>query len=215
MKSFGVRALGLAAISAVALHSMSASAHWIYATQASFQFGSGQAGIGADRGNDQNALGDDKSTFRSLGLGGSAVFGFGAAFTERARFWETTYGDCGGSGGSTCSNWPEQISVYAGNSWDFKNPNFAIDLDQWTALGTLGNADARRGANLAVPEVFRYLLVVDQGLQTRDPRDGFDIASVSAFSAVPIPAAGWLFGSALLGLAAVARRRKAAAAATV
>lgn len=38
----------------------------------------------------------------------------------------------------------------------------------------------------------------------------FDLTSAGLISAVPVPAAVWLFGSGLLGLAGVARRRKAA-----
>jgi hypothetical protein len=37
-----------------------------------------------------------------------------------------------------------------------------------------------------------------------------DLSNVRAFSVVPIPAAIWLFGSGLLGLIGIARRKNAA-----
>lgn len=206
--------VGLVAISAFALHSVPATAEMVDATQASFQYGLGQAGITTANGRDldANALDGSTSTFRSLGLKGSAVFGFGTAFSGPVTIWETTNGACTDpSGSGICNQWKEQVRVYAGNSWD---SNFAeLDLTPgggWTELGQLGNFDARNGGTLNASGVFRYLLLVDLGLRPQNlnfTEDGFDVAKVSV-SAVPIPAAGWLFGSALIGLAAVSRRKK-------
>lgn len=159
----------------------------------------------------------DSSTFRSLGLGGKGVFSFGTAFTGDVKIWETTYssgasGVCGTSGaGGTCDRYPESISVYGGNIW---SGNFA-DLDplnttDWTKIGDLGNYDAQAaqgGGLLNTTGTFQYLLLVDTS-QIGPSEDGFDISQVSV-SAVPIPAAGWLFFSALAGVVAIGRRRAA------
>ncbi|UHD16221.1 VPLPA-CTERM sorting domain-containing protein [Thiocapsa bogorovii] len=206
--------VGLVAISAFALHSVPATAERVDATQASFQYGFGQAGItkADDRHLNANALDGSTSTFRSLGLNGSAVFGFGTAFSGPVTVWETTFNTCNDTGAGTCRHWPEKVAVYAGNSWDFSKPSFpamTAEPSQWTKLGELGNfaASPPNGGTLNADGVFRYLLLVDLGLNTSSPKDGFDVAKVSV-NAVPIPAAGWLFGSALIGLAAVSRRKK-------
>jgi hypothetical protein len=212
MKTATLKTFILAAVSGLAVVSMPAAALTVDATQASFQYGLGQAGITTanNRHIDGNALGANTSTFRSLGLNGAAVFGFGTAFSGDVKIWETTFNTCSATASGTCSHWPEKVSVFAGNSWDFNNPDFlALDTSTWTSLGVLGNADAQGGGILTTSGVFNYLLLVDNGLTTPNPKDGFDVARVSV-SAVPIPAAGWLFGSALIGLAAAARRRKAA-----
>lgn len=209
---FATRSLiALAAIPALALLSVPAMADMVDATQASFQFGNGQAGITTanNRHLDSNALDASTSTFRSLGTNGKAVFGFGTAFSGNVTIWEGTF-NCAGSG-ATCSNWPEGVKVYAGNTWDFSSPDFAgLNLANWTLLGELGNAGAQPPAGGTLNTgagVFRYLLLVDMGLNSPSPIDGFDVAKVSV-NAVPIPAAAWLFGSALAGLAAVSRRKK-------
>lgn len=215
MKTFIRQRAHLLVLLAGALSAGPAMALTVNANQASFQYGLGQANIGTtnNRHVDNNALDGDTSTFRSLGTGGAAVFGFGTAFTGDVTIWEATFNSCGGSG-TTCSGWPESVKVYAGNTWDFGNPNFS-DLtsslaSNWTLLGDLGNKQAQGGGTLTANSVFNYLLVIDQGLTTSSPIDGFDVAEIKV-SAVPIPAAGWLFGSALLGLAAAAKRRRSGA----
>jgi len=60
-----------------------------------------------------------------------------------------------------------------------------LDVETWAVVGTTGTVSA--GSNM----LGSYTVV-------------------SSFSAVPIPAAVWLFGSGLLGLAGIARRKKAA-----
>jgi len=214
LKNATLKTLILAVVSGLAVYSMPATASTVNATQASFQFGLNDAGItnANNRDIDANALGNNLSTFRSLGTGGAAVFGFDTAFSGDVTIWEATFGTCTDAGG-VCSGWSEQVSVYAGNSWDFDNPNFSSldppDTSVWTNLGMLGNAEAENGATLNTTGVFNYLLLIDEGLTTPDPQDGFDVRRI-AVTAVPIPAAAWLFGSALIGMAAIARRRKAA-----
>ncbi len=99
-----------------------------------------------------------------------------------------------------------------------------IDMAGWTvwwgAAGTAGPIDMGAGANAVVT------CTVDCGVgdaftldyQAIVPSGGFAgfgyglhlEGTVAAVSAVPVPAAVWLFGSGLLGLAGVARRKKVA-----
>ncbi|NEX20006.1 hypothetical protein G3480_06705 [Thiorhodococcus mannitoliphagus] len=181
--------------------------HWgLFATDAEFQYGAGEAGITTanNRNVDANALGDTPDTFRSLGLEGAGVFEFGTDFTGPVTIWETTF-NCTGSG-VTCGNHPEQINVYAGNTWD--GDFSGLDFNSWTSLGTIGNGTAQSGGTLDATGTFSFLLIVDNStsLGSRS-KDGFDVARVQV-SAVPIPAAGLLFGPALLGLVGVARLRR-------
>jgi hypothetical protein len=59
----------------------------------------------------------------------------------------------------------------------------------------------------AYAEVDKYDLSWWQSFE--DPETGNISVTVAPPSAVPIPAAAWLFGSAMLGLFGVARRKKA------
>ncbi len=207
---------GLTAVYASAVYSVPAAAHWVDATQGSFQFGLGDAGIRDLRNKhlDANALGKDTGTARSLGVGGSAVFSFGTDFTGKVRIWDPASGDCN-SAGRGCSSQTGQVSVFASNTWNVDASGFPIDPSQWTLLGALGQSDTRNGHTLVTTGVFRYLLIVDHGTGTGRFNDGFDIGRVSVLPAasriapVPIPAAGWLFGGGLIGLVAFARRRRA------
>jgi hypothetical protein len=184
-----------------------ATAHWVFATDASFQYQAGQAGIRKGQGNDDNALGNTRDSSRSLGVGGAAVFGFDTAFTGQIRFWDQ---------GSGTGQWPSNLSIFVGNSWNFDDPSFKLDLSEWTSIGTLGQPDARNRSTLTVPGVFQYLLIIDNGTHMRG-RTPFNVTRVAVLPAavenlpapapVPIPGAIWLFGSGLLGLAVVARRR--------
>lgn len=209
--------VGLTAVCASAVYSVPADAHWVDATQGSFQYDLGEKRISKARSRhlDANALGNDRNTARSLGFGGSAVFSFGTAFTDRVRIWDPTSGDCN-SRGRWCSSQTRKVSVFAGNSGDFDASGFPLDTSQWTLLGALGPSDVRNGYTFKTTGVFQYLLIVDHGASRGRFNNGFDIARVSVLAApsgiaaVPIPAAVWLFGSGLLGLAAVARRRHAA-----
>lgn len=205
-------ALSLTALAAAGLYSAPAMSAMVDATNAWFQYGNGQAGITTadDRHKDGNATDSSTSTFRSLGLNGMGVFGFaGQEFSGTVTIWETTFNPTTPNKDGTWSHWPEQVKVYGGTAdvWNTTDKFSAFNLDQWTELGTLGNADAQNGGSISFNGTYKWLLLVDQGLKAPAPEDGFDVAKVSA-STVPIPAAAWLFGSALLGLVGVARRRK-------
>jgi len=114
---------------------------------------------------------------------------------------------------------------------------YTIDLSSWTAFGTggFGNWDTSSGdaldlfANPVLGVPFGYISGTSiSGSATKNGSSfvslGFTPGSyVSTFSngsntdsitvnigAVPVPAAVWLFGSGLLGLVGIARRKKAA-----
>ena len=119
MNKLKVTAVALTSWLAIGLYSAPASSAMIYATDAVFQYGTGYAGIEGTRGDNANALGDNMNTFRSLGFKGAGVFSFDSEFSGTVTIWERT-GDssqnpsCTGTG-TICSNWPEEIAVYAGN----------------------------------------------------------------------------------------------------
>lgn len=154
-----------------------------------------------DRGDLGNALGASDATqnpfsgFYSLGLGGSAVFGFGTNFGAPGAVLEVTSG--------SRSAHPENLLVEA----------FNIAANAWESLATISN-QGPTGLTLAVslplePGAVYSLLRLTDMSPIASGRDGWDIDSVSV-SAVPVPAAGLLLIGALGGLVAL-RRRKALA----
>lgn len=219
MNKLKMTAAALTSWLAIGLYSAPAFSAMINATGADFQYGhisqgySQNSGIGTtnNRHLDKNALDGDTATFRSLGLGGAAVFSFDSAFSGTVTIWETTFGSCSRNGSNQCTHWPEAVDVYAGNTW---NKDFSIlsDLSShgWTLLGELGNAQASgaNGGSLQANGTFNFLLLIDKGLATSSPKDGFDVAKVSV-TAVPVPGAVWLFGSALVGMIGLGRRHAA------
>jgi hypothetical protein len=156
-----------------------------------------------NRGDLGNALGASDATqnpsfrgFYSLGLGGSAVFGFGTNFGAPGAVIEVTSG--------SRSAHPESLLVEALN----------IVTGLWDTLGSISN-QGPTGLTLAVslplqPGATYSLLRLTDTSPFAQGRDGWDIDSISV-SAVPVPAAGLLLIGALGGLAAL-RRRKALAA---
>lgn len=103
-----------------------------------------------------------------------------------------------GSGGEFSTT--AGVPLAAANGWD----NFLFDLTPgaWTSVGgadinaTLGNVSQLRILHAPSP-IFRGGLNIDAML------------GVDNISAVPVPAAVWLFGSGLLGLIAISRRTRA------
>lgn len=154
-----------------------------------------------NRGDLGNALGASDATqtpfsgFYSLGLGGSAVFGFGTNFGAPGAVLEVTSG--------SRSAHPESLLVEALN----------IATGLWESLGSISN-QGPTGLTLAVSlplqtgATYSLLRLTDTS-PFASGRDGWDIDSISV-SAVPVPAAGLLLIGALGGLAAL-RRRKALA----
>ena len=86
------------------------------------------------------------------------------------------------------------FNVFNGNILDSTSPT-----DIWTALG-VGTAPA---PDDTVTVDFNVLVLAPAGGAGYFDTTSFDLAPV------PVPAAVWLFGSGLLGLVGVARRRKA------
>ena len=132
--------------------------------------------------------------FYSLGLGGSAVFGFGTNFGAPGSVIEVTAGSRSGH--------RESLLVEA----------FNIATGLWENLGAITN-QGPTGLTLAVslnltPGAAYSLLRLTDTSEVRSGRDGWDIDSISV-SAVPVPAGGLLLLGALGGLAALRRRKTA------
>lgn len=203
MNTLKATALSLTALAAVGLSVPAMSA----TITSNFQYGLGAAGItnANNRHIDANATDGNRDTFRSLGKKGAAVFSFSdgiSAFTDSVTIWETSF-NCGAASG-VCPSHPESVKIYGSDSWD----GTSFSSLGWTDLtleGAIKNGDAQNGATVSFTGNYKFLLFVDQS----NTPDGFDIAKMDV-TAVPIPAAAWLFGSALVGLVGVARRRRSA-----
>lgn len=128
-----------------------------------------------------HALGAPDEEFLSLGLGGSAVFTFGRAFTGPGNVYEITYSRPG---------YTETASVFG-----------SVDGVTYDWIADINNVDENSSFTFA--GTYNYLKVWDNS-PSRPGRDGFDIDAVSV-SAVPIPAAGLLLAGGL-GLLGGARR---------
>ncbi len=91
------------------------------------------------------------------------------------------------------------ISISGDFLWTNSNGLTISTFTQLSQLGANGELIALDGDNDLV-----------KGIQLIDgPFQGMNLYLEGTISAVPVPAAVWLFGSGLLGLAAVAKRRKA------
>lgn len=180
-------------ICAVMLLSATSNAATIYATDISLTTNDTETTTAnSNRQNAGNALGAADSKFYSLGLGGTALLEFGQLFTGPSVVFEVTFGNV--------SNHPEQVNVYAGNT-------ASADINDFTLVGMISNAVAQSGAEIEFMGTFQYLLLVDNSaaLGTAS-QDGFDIDAVSV-TAVPLPAAAWLFMTAIGGLGFFGRRK--------
>lgn len=135
----------------------------------------------------------------SLGLGGTAIFSFGALFTTPGAVVEITNGSRAG--------YPESADVYAyfGPAIDFTTFNFD-DVLNWLPKTSITNASLSNAFTLAGGP-FLYLAIRDTS-PGGSGRDGFDIDTIGV-TVVPLPAGVALLGSGLAALGFLGMRRKA------
>lgn len=179
-----IKTLTLAAVAAFSCGA--ANAATVYASNVdSYTQGSGIKPADAPyRTNTAHALGAVDGDFLSLGLGGSAIFSFGAIFGSPLSTFEITWGKVEAH--------VEIAKVYG------------LLSGVMTYLGEVNNQGQ---SSLTFTGKFDQLKLVDVSDPQYGSKDGFDVDAISV-STVPVPAAGFLLLGALGGLAA-ARRRKA------
>lgn len=171
-------------------------------------------GAQADGGaipDDQDVLGhiidDDLGTKYAMGINGELTVFFPRKLNSISIF-ELTSGSV-----------PESARIYLGNN---TNPDNLIAELFNKATGNLAGSSGYGGATVEASLLGRSIsaFLIKLGTNTSDTitivdttaiasgrNNGFDIAELS-YAPVPLPAAGWLMVSGLLGLAALRRRRK-------
>jgi len=177
--------------------------------------GTADMGVFADGG------GGSTATFETTGgnpngygLASSAGGGWGAGFVAVANAAEDplSLADYGYVGGDTV-NFQFDMKDFGGDSagttgikvesWDAGGfiPGSDIQVDYGTAGSTDWETYSHSYTMAAGATGFKVVLV---GVDTAGGQIGFDNLYISA---VPVPAAAWLFGSALAGLVAVRRKK--------
>jgi hypothetical protein len=121
------------------------------------------------------------------------------------------------------------FGVVAGDSYDFlwdmkafsgAGGGSGIKIESWNEAGFLSTTGDQAFATTSDWASYSYNYTVDAGATrlkivllgiNADSVMGYDNVCIDdcSVSEVPVPAAAWLFGSALLGLAGVGRRKKA------
>jgi len=88
--------------------------------------------------------------------------------------------------------------------------NFLVSLDGAAISSILGNFENANGAQLSLLTVSTANIALDgHQADTFGGGGGWMLAENSDLFTVPLPAAVWLFGSGLIGLIGIARRKKA------
>ena len=158
-------------------------------------------GVGPGYSNTLNALGEEDGAYVSLGNTGKLIVEFtdNVLVGDGTAAWDLAILDVGAA---------DDIHVY-----------ISTDLSSWLYIG-YGSIDGWQHYNIDSAQdfdagaLYKYVKIVDNGLEvtTGYPSAGYDVDAVAAinFTAapVPIPAAGWLFGSCLLGVAGIRKFRK-------
>ena len=203
---FGLVILGILGFAAMA------SAETLWATDVVWEAGN-RVETNTFRANTQNALGapdkdnaDDKN-FLSLGLGGYAIFDFGAEFAGTVEVIETTWGNRKGH-----KEYAEVWVADSGFDFDAYVTGEGFPEDDFTFAAQIGNQDAQGYSEVDLTDLsdspFRYVAIVDQ---TGGRKDGFDVNAVGVspvqVNPTPEPSAILLFGMGLAGLYAVRRRK--------
>ena len=180
-------------LAAAAFVAVSATtAHAVTFATATVDYNQGAGITDASRTITTNAVGATDGNFLSLGLGGSAVFSFGSAFTGPAAVIEVTNGIRSGH--------YETAMVWGGTGYDIGTDT----LIGAVLLGTINNTNSV--ATVAFNGIFSFLKIWDTSPVVAG-RDGFDIDSISV-AAVPLPAGIALLGAGLAGLGAMGWRKK-------
>ena len=152
------------------------------------------------RNDPNNAIAGPDGAFFSLGLGGLAVFDFGALLSGAISLSEVTF-DCK-SGGPECQGHAESVEIRISDTYQYD-----LDVAGFTSLGVIGNAEAQ-GAKSVMGSGFRYVALIDVSPQDGGSFDGFDIDALSVIP-IPLPLPGMLLASALFGVVILRRKRVA------
>ena len=153
----------------------------------------------------------------------AAVFSglVGMTTDELARVdWDIVLGDTQASAGLSVTTTTGSTTPTAG-SWDYSGAGtvdyLAMRFNGWTAIFEVTDGDA---TGLWDTAAFgdAYMNAVEtcsgsgRGQSCNTTYEAYDMSHITAYSvsAVPVPAAVWLFGSGLIGLVGMARRKKAA-----
>jgi hypothetical protein len=124
----------------------------------------------------------------------------------------TSFGDYSGTNGSYVNFYNFVFNPFTSNTqlWAFSSggTNYSFSMSTLTIFAQDANSITLKGTGIASIDGFDdtngdYTLT----LNSNGPAFSF---SSSATAVVPIPAAVWLFGSGLLGLVGIARRKKIA-----